>query len=433
MSSLLDSHRCLECGREARVVECAGTIEYSKPAKGDAICFHWAATDSMSEAWSLDCGFPCSFQSRMIDRPPSLRAMLIRDDITIGPGLGRLLVEALDGATRAEPPPSTVKHLQPTDVVRAMIRANMEPLSRAEVVEWAVIGASPPVDNCVHRGDDGCCNFPDHVSAECHAGAPCPLVRQVCPDTGVPAPQMPPAGVQWTASAPWPSKAAPNWFLMRHPGEAPYDGLLGCYRGRWCWVEEPERLGVPKWEDWEPLEKWPGDCERSCSPVKAPDLIIPGAPDPLQVARDRLRASRERREATPPPALTTKHPARYDDVFAEGTARLDADGGEPDPWTPGAGDAAIAEAEAMLASLEARYPKPITYTSAPPPPSPEGAWFKYRGRAVTHIQVSTNCWQMRGPRLGPKMGWDCFSAWDEECDRRSVDPVPAPEWAGEGS
>ena len=170
MSSLtLDDIRCPECGRVARVVRHESVDSRLTPIDGDTPICDVRPVGGFS--W-IRCG-GCSRAAMREDGAPTLRKMLSDDGgLPIGPGLGRLLVEALErGATPAEPPPS-VKTGPNTDEIRDSLRT----MSPEDVLEWAVTGASPPVHNCGHRGDDGCCNYPDHVSAECHAGAPCPLV-----------------------------------------------------------------------------------------------------------------------------------------------------------------------------------------------------------------------------------------------------------------
>lgn len=102
MSSLtLDDHRCPGCGRVAEIVgEHAATIT-------DRVVL-WDASDDSGPWFQLRCGHDdCGFTSQDGRDRPTVRHMLLTEDWSdaryIGPGLGRLLVEALErGATPAE-------------------------------------------------------------------------------------------------------------------------------------------------------------------------------------------------------------------------------------------------------------------------------------------------------------------------------------------
>lgn len=92
--SILDEHRCPGCGRLARVVRHeSGDSRLSQIDGDEPVC---DVRPAGNLSW-LRCG-RCSRAAAHDDGAPTLRRLLLADGgLPIGPGLGRLLVEAIEG------------------------------------------------------------------------------------------------------------------------------------------------------------------------------------------------------------------------------------------------------------------------------------------------------------------------------------------------
>jgi len=51
-------------------------------------------------------------------------------------------------------------------------------IMRAMLESWeiGVVDGGPPVADCGHKGEDGCCQHPQNITPECHRFA-CPICR----------------------------------------------------------------------------------------------------------------------------------------------------------------------------------------------------------------------------------------------------------------
>lgn len=60
------------------------------------------------------------------------------------------------------------------DACHGAAHTDTSPCEKCGGTGFSQWGRTPPVANCGHKGEDGCCMHPGTNSAECHQGVACP-------------------------------------------------------------------------------------------------------------------------------------------------------------------------------------------------------------------------------------------------------------------